>query len=99
MTTLTPHEYLVKALTDRFWLERECQDLSCEACDSDDPSACKNLARAAVAEMTRFGLQVVPKFDNAIILAIHDGVKTELTEAVSTWDAALAAAPDYAGIK
>lgn len=100
MTTLAAHEYLVKVLTDRFWAERECRDLRCETCDSDDPNSCKNLAAAAISEMTKFDLRVVPKSaDNPMILAIHGDAGIDFAEAASAWNAALEAAPDYAGVR
>ena len=51
---MTPHEKLVERLAERFRRERECHEqrtADCDACQSNDPSACSNLARSALSEL------------------------------------------------
>lgn len=60
---MTPHEQLVERLADRFRTERECHErrtADCDVCQSNDPSACTNLARAALDEMRAAELLIVP---------------------------------------
>ena len=111
---MTPHEQLVERLADRFRTERECHEqrtADCDACDSNDPNACTNMARLAFLEIAAAGLRIVPARADAKMvdagLAATAAWKGIAGSALTVneekmrlrYAAAVAAAPDYLGAK